>query len=67
MEEPENKRDVTLVFALLTVFPSSRLQAQSASEGRRSKGSQESSRACYTMSKNNFPYLSPTWAIFLRV
>lgn len=41
MEEPENKRYVTLARKWLIAFPSSRLQTQSAYEGRGRNNSQK--------------------------
>lgn len=48
MEEPENKRYVTLVYKRLTAVPSSRLQTQPAF--RKVGEEQFSLTACYTMS-----------------
>lgn len=41
---------VTLVYKLLIVFPSSRLQTWSVYKGRGKNNSQESSAACHTLS-----------------
>lgn len=70
MEEPENKRYVTLVYKRLTAVPSSRLQTQPAF--RKVGEEQFSLTACYTMStRTSLTTVSRVanflWPIFRRV